>query len=168
MRTRIHGKESPLADILSDQFFFEISPYQRPYSWELEQAEELFEDLLMAALPLDEPVDALDPYFLGSVVLIKGDGSPSSQVVDGQQRLTTLTILLSAVRAVAPSLESGITKRLCEEGPLRDRRERFQTPNRDGGSIGETLESGGTDTMICRRHRHIRRICRHFSILSTH
>ncbi len=116
MSTRIQGKESPLADIFSDQYFFEIPPYQRPYSWELEQAEELLTDLITAAGSSDEDVDAVDPYFLGSVVLIKGEGTPPSQVVDGQQRLTTLTILLSAIRVVAPKLESSIVKRLCEEG----------------------------------------------------
>lgn len=37
-------------------------------------------------------------YFLGSIVLVKTHGSPDSRVVDGQQRLTTLTILFSAIR----------------------------------------------------------------------
>jgi uncharacterized protein with ParB-like and HNH nuclease domain len=36
----------------------------------------------------------VNPYFLGSIVLIKGD-KPDAQVVDGQQRLSTLTILLA-------------------------------------------------------------------------
>ena len=36
-------------------------------------------------------------YFLGSVVLIKDDGRPRAEVIDGQQRLTTLTILLAVL-----------------------------------------------------------------------
>src|SRR5207249_609929 len=47
------------------------------------------------------PVEELNPYFLGSIVLIKGD-SPNSQVIDGQQRLTTLTLLLASLRVLVP------------------------------------------------------------------
>jgi hypothetical protein len=43
-------------------------------------------------------VEDMPPYFLGSIVLIKAEPSPSTDVVDGQQRLTTLTLLLSARR----------------------------------------------------------------------
>jgi len=46
----------------------------------------------------NEPIDAVSSYFLGSIVLIKGD-KPDAEVIDGQQRLTTLTILVSALRA---------------------------------------------------------------------
>ena len=44
--------------------------------------------------------DGKTPYFLGSVVIIKGDDA-KSQVVDGQQRLTTLTMLLCSLRELA-------------------------------------------------------------------
>lgn len=36
-------------------------------------------------------------YFLGSIVLIKEDDKPHSEVIDGQQRLTTLSILISVI-----------------------------------------------------------------------
>ena len=56
-------------------------------------------------------------YFLGGIVLIKQPGSPEAKVVDGQQRLTTLTILLSVLRDLS-SLEVGIKRHayICEEG----------------------------------------------------
>ena len=55
---------------------------------------------------LDDLQDALRrdsdaPYFLGSIVLIKSDGEPKSQVVDGQQRLTSLTKLLCVLRDIS-------------------------------------------------------------------
>lgn len=57
----------------------------------------------------NESIDDVNPYFLGSLVLIKGD-QPDAQVVDGQQRLTTLTILLAALRTfVDPQFADSLT-----------------------------------------------------------
>lgn len=95
----ITGYERNIASIFSDEFAFEIPRYQRPYAWTTENAEELLIDL-SAYLDDNEDVEAINPYFLGSIVLIK-DFSPESKVVDGQQRLTTLTILLAVLRYLA-------------------------------------------------------------------
>ncbi|MFY8019053.1 MAG: DUF262 domain-containing protein, partial [Inhella sp.] len=58
--------------------------------------------------------------FLGSIVLIKGETSAEATVVDGQQRLTTLTLLLSAIRATVQdaAVQTGITKRIYEHGDV--------------------------------------------------
>jgi len=64
---------------------------------------------------------ATSQYFLGSIVLIKNDRDPKAMVVDGQQRLTTLTILFAALRAAweaadyPPGVKS-VTPFLYEEG----------------------------------------------------
>lgn len=99
---KIQGKEFVVAKIFAgDEFAFLIPEYQRPYAWTTEQSEELFTDLL-AIMGDDESlsVEELSPYFLGSIVLIKEEGKADSVVVDGQQRLTTLTLLLAALREV--------------------------------------------------------------------
>ena len=99
---KIQGKEYVVAKVFAgDEFAFLIPEYQRPYAWTTEQAEELLSDLL-AMMGDDDTagVEDLPPYFLGSIVLIKEDGKADSVVVDGQQRLTTLTILLAALREV--------------------------------------------------------------------
>ena len=89
---KISGSEYPLSKIFSSDFEFKIPRYQRPYAWQIEQAQDLFEDLKdFAEVATDES------YFLGSVVLIKDDGNPHAEVIDGQQRLTTLTILLAVL-----------------------------------------------------------------------
>ncbi len=67
----------------------------------MEQATELIDDLL-ASISGSHPVDELEPYFLGNVVLIKDKDKPDAEVVDGQQRLTTLTILLAALAEALP------------------------------------------------------------------
>jgi len=111
----IQGSEKHVAKIFSDDYVFTIPNYQRPYAWTTEEAGELLSDLLVAVED-GKPVEELNPYFLGSVVLIKGD-KPDSQVVDGQQRLVTLIILLSAIRSlVGPKQAGDISKRIYEKG----------------------------------------------------
>jgi uncharacterized protein with ParB-like and HNH nuclease domain len=103
----IEAHESTIGHIFSDEYAFEIPPYQRPYAWEQEQVEELLSDIL----------DAMDNattggvYFLGSIVLIKSPNVPLARVVDGQQRLTSLTILLSVLRDLTTDAETKITRR---------------------------------------------------------
>lgn len=96
MSNKITGAEYPLAKIFSSDFDFVIPAYQRPYAWTDDQALELFDDL--HSFYLAEPEG--DSYFLGSIVLIKAEGKPVSEVIDGQQRLTTLTILLSVITSL--------------------------------------------------------------------
>src|SRR5439155_25730702 len=93
---KIHGSEHPIRKVFSNDFNFKIPLYQRPYSWTTEQAGELLDDLIsFIGSDTSVSINALSPYFLGSIVLIKDEAQPDAEVVDGQQRLTTLTILLS-------------------------------------------------------------------------
>ena len=93
MSTKIKGAEYPLSKIFSSDFEYEIPSYQRPYSWTEEETETLFNDLYEF---YDTESDD-ENYFLGSIVLVKDDDKPLAEVIDGQQRLTTLTILLAAI-----------------------------------------------------------------------
>jgi hypothetical protein len=106
MSSRITGKEYPLLKIFSSDFEYFIPAYQRPYAWTTEEAGVLFDDLY--EFYLTEPTDN---YFLGTVVLIKEDDKPRADVIDGQQRLTTLTILFS----VLASNLSGRARNDCDE-----------------------------------------------------
>lgn len=99
----IKAAEKALKDVFCDQYVFRIPPYQRPYSWTQEQAADLLDDLIWAAgdeKPAEQP-----PYFLGSIVVIKDPNYPEADVVDGQQRLTTLTILMSVLREFASTAD---------------------------------------------------------------
>ena len=95
MPETIKAGEQNLDKVFCNDYLFEIPRYQRPYAWTKDEVGELLDDLLFA---MDRGKDV--PYFLGSIVLIKGDG-PDSKVIDGQQRLTTLTILLCTLRELA-------------------------------------------------------------------
>lgn len=92
MAKTISASEQPLSKIFSSDYKFTIPSYQRPYAWTDEQTNTLFDDLYDFYISNTE-----DNYFLGSIVLIKEDNEPPADVIDGQQRLTTLTILLSII-----------------------------------------------------------------------
>ncbi len=89
----IKGGEYPLSKIFSSEFNYNIPSYQRPYSWTIQEAGILFDDLY----DFYKNENKEENYFLGSIVLIKQDDYPKSDVIDGQQRLTTLTILLAVI-----------------------------------------------------------------------
>jgi uncharacterized protein with ParB-like and HNH nuclease domain len=95
MHKKISGAEYPLKDIFSSKFAYSIPPYQRPYAWTEEEAGTLLDDLFDFYRTEME-----DDYFLGSIVLIKQDDAPDAQVIDGQQRLTTLTILFAVIASL--------------------------------------------------------------------
>ena len=103
MSPSLTASEKTLDDVFCDKFDFIVPFYQRPYAWKEAQALELFEDLWGYFLETDDDSDA-EPYFLGSIVLIQGDAS-AAEIVDGQQRLTTLTILLAALREQAEDVD---------------------------------------------------------------
>lgn len=120
MSHTLTAKEQSLAKIFSDDYVFTIPGYQRPYAWGEEQAEELLGDLVSSLGDAPAQLSDAAPYFLGSIVLIKAEASPEATVVDGQQRLTTLTLLLSAIRATVndAAVQTGITKRIYEHGDV--------------------------------------------------
>ena len=109
MPNTISAQERKLGEVLSNRYRFSVPDFQRPYAWDWEQAQDLFDDIDHAsrdATSLDQ-VELLDPYFLGCIVVVKSDDSPDSEIVDGQQRLTTLTMLFCALRDSMPDDWSG-------------------------------------------------------------
>ena len=149
MTQTLKAGELPIRKILSDDFAFTIPPYQRPYAWTTEQVGELLDDLLYAVNH-----DGDSPYFLGSIVLIKRPDAPDAQVVDGQQRITTLTILLCVMREIAQGNDGDLfTPFILEEAnalsgtqaryrlSLRDRdRNFFRKAVQESGRLADFLE----------------------------
>ncbi len=70
---------------------FNVPKYQREFKWEEDHVRELFDDIENAI------ADQQPEYFLGSIVISKG-ASERPDIVDGQQRLASVSILLAAVR----------------------------------------------------------------------
>lgn len=152
--TKIHGAERTIGSIFSDDFDFVIADYQRPYAWGTDEAGELFDDLITA---LDDEgkntsIDDLNPYFLGSIVLIKDD-KPKAEIVDGQQRLTTVTLLLAVLRTKIPDeYAKDLTKYLYAEGSIIQRkpnRYRLKPRKRDRDFFQKYVQdTGGIQKLI--------------------
>ena len=113
MSSKITGKEYPLLKIFGSDFEYHIPAYQRPYAWTSEETGTLFDDLFEFF-----QTESVDNYFLGSIVLIKDDTDRHADVIDGQQRLTTLSILFSVLTDcfTTESRKSACRKYLQEAG----------------------------------------------------
>src|SRR5699024_8985289 len=89
--------QKTIQDLFSDKKADILIPdYQRPYAWNEEECRTLWEDLFSCIFP-DNDKDKFndDEYFLGPIVTFKNDYR-QSEIIDGQQRLTTLMLLLRA------------------------------------------------------------------------
>jgi hypothetical protein len=86
----------PIHALLSHEsnLMYRIPPYQREYSWQKSQWEELFQDL----------VEADGSHFLGTIITLNKTTDAVQagvlELIDGQQRMTTLTLLLAAIYSV--------------------------------------------------------------------
>ena len=79
---------------------FLIPDYQRPYAWEEQECKTLWDDLFSFAFPENDYTkfnSNEDEYFLGPIVSFQNEGK--IEIIDGQQRLTTLMLLLRAFYA---------------------------------------------------------------------
>jgi uncharacterized protein with ParB-like and HNH nuclease domain len=86
----IEGKIEKIGKVFSSDFFFTIPDYQRPFAWEESNFQDLIDDLISA--------NGRGQYFLGTLVLHKKSEKNTYDVVDGQQRLTSLLILIACIR----------------------------------------------------------------------
>nr|WP_314546260.1 DUF262 domain-containing protein [uncultured Massilia sp.] len=78
-----------------------LPEYQRPYRWDAQLVRELYQDILDHFAP--ENGNAAHDYYLGSIILHQqaADGRPRLNIIDGQQRLTSMA-LLCALAGMAP------------------------------------------------------------------
>ena len=102
---KVKAKEHYIKDLLNDKFLFDIPDYQRAYSWNKDNLKQLIDDI-MDSIGLNKQnnnvFEEYEPYFIGSIVLCskeyKDDGSGLYDVIDGQQRLTSIIILIATIR----------------------------------------------------------------------
>ena len=75
---------------------YQIPRFQRDFSWDKKNYEEFFEDMLSQILFNDN--FSTSEYYLGNMLFLGEKNKELVEVIDGQQRLTTITILLAALR----------------------------------------------------------------------
>ncbi|EJC54840.1 DUF262 and DUF1524 domain-containing protein [Helicobacter pylori] len=91
---------------------FVIPIYQRVYSWEKEQCEQLWDDIIKIG-----GNDKMNGHFIGSILYVLDGNTPSSPllIIDGQQRLTTITLLCIALRNHSSDEVKILEKFSCKE-----------------------------------------------------
>ncbi|MFF4867351.1 DUF262 domain-containing protein [Streptomyces sp. NPDC001231] len=122
----MQAKETLFADLVQGRAQqFQVPLYQRTYSWTEKQLGQLWSDILEQAELLGSEEKA-STHFLGSVVLAPSPQNeatfPRWLVVDGQQRLTTLSLALAAVRDHIADAEPDEAERIDEEYLINKRK----------------------------------------------
>jgi hypothetical protein len=87
------SKTKSIGELFSGVTRFEVPKHQRDYSWSATEVRELFADIETSQSK------GADSYYIGMLVLVEPQGTGARyQILDGQQRLTTLTLLFAAAR----------------------------------------------------------------------
>ena len=91
--TRLDPQLRTVGELFDDSdVVYTIPVYQRNFAWRAEQIEQLIDDIQ------DAIIDRADGYFLGNLIVTeRGSASADFEVIDGQQRLTTLYLLLAVL-----------------------------------------------------------------------
>lgn len=96
--SKLNIDQKTIKDLFSDKKAdFLIPDYQRPYAWGDKECQTLWDDIFAFAFPDDDYSkfnSDNDEYFLGPIVTFKNNNK--QEVIDGQQRLTTLMLILRA------------------------------------------------------------------------
>src|SRR6056297_1900144 len=92
----IQATEDTIKTVLSrSEYRFKVPEYQRQYAWQEAQWEDMWNDLM-------DVMESGDSHFLGSIVVVKEDKRFDQldilEVVDGQQRLVTISLILCLIR----------------------------------------------------------------------
>ena len=86
----MEGKDRPLLRVIKDAAHMIIPVYQRNYDWKIEQCRQLLDDLIDVMQDKHE-------HFFGSVVSVEIDRNGSRLIIDGQQRIVTVSLMLLAL-----------------------------------------------------------------------
>jgi hypothetical protein len=81
-----------IGELIQHGRFFRVPDHQRDFAWTDEEVEQFLDDVI-AALQAEE-----EDYFLGLIVLVEPQQGGVSEILDGQQRLATTTMVYAAIR----------------------------------------------------------------------
>ena len=141
MHTPLNASASSAGALLSNTTF-EIPPFQREYSWGNDEVSDFWSDLR-------NNLDA-DSYFLGLIILTDGQEGGRKYVVDGQQRLITLTLLANVIyhealrrerKALADRIQADFIRCIDYDSDNTDPRVRL-SDSRDDETLQHILDNG--------------------------
>lgn len=132
MALTLTAEQKSIYEIFSGNSKYIIPPYQRAYSWDEEQCSELLEDIKSSFLADEE-----EGYFIGNIVIAKSSEEKESlEVIDGQQRLITLTLFLKILSELDSSNSA-----LDDAIWIKDRRDKNKKEQRVQTRVFEDKDS---------------------------
>ena len=158
------GKATKLIKYLegSDKRFI-IPVYQRNYSWKLENCKQLFNDLVQLS------VTGRTMHFFGSIVSVYSGKSEEFLIIDGQQRVTTVSLLLLAIHNILKEgkltaqdktlVDKVYNEYLVDKYAPSEKRVKLKASNKDLEAFERlfdddlALYSSKVRKPLCRRHR---------------
>ena len=133
-KTEMKSELQPVGMILKTDFRYKVPPHQRNFSWTLDEVNQLWDDLL-EAIQEDRP-----EYFLGTIVVQEDLDNKTRIIIDGQQRLATLTMILSGIRTVYKEQNDERGEEVYSDYlGVRDRRTRVTEPRLALNAINEPV-----------------------------
>lgn len=115
-----------LSDIIGNGKIYKVPSYQRDYSWKLDHWEDLWADIQAI-------LDGERVHYMGSIVL-QNKGEKNYSVIDGQQRLATLTLIVLAIIKVIQNLADRNIDKANNEERIKLLKTKF-LGDRDPGSL---------------------------------
>ena len=111
---KLEAYTRPIGTLLAQDFFFRVPEYQRPFSWDADNFEDLIDDIASANKDQE--------YFLGTIVLHHRQEAGHYDIVDGQQRLTSVMILLACLRDIVADdkFQQGIQDKILQQKNVVD------------------------------------------------
>lgn len=99
MGLSLTAEQKSILKIFNIEERYVIPTYQRPYSWGYDQCYQLYKDLIGA-------YEMQEEYFIGNVIIAKSNNNKGLlEVIDGQQRLTTLLLIIKVFHAFHPEIK---------------------------------------------------------------
>jgi uncharacterized protein with ParB-like and HNH nuclease domain len=145
---KIESTDLNLADLLKD--FYSVPDFQREYVWKEEHVRTLMDDLLTEFYDEGKQVPGDPEYFIGSIVVYP-DEQGTFRLIDGQQRLTTVYLVLCAIRDRLKELQEkppqGLLKQIADTAthPITGDdifRDRLTLQYADSEHVLETIAEG--------------------------
>lgn len=142
----ISAFELPLGKVFTSDYQLSIPSFQRAYSWRPGNVLQLLDDVRFASQTQETP------YFLGSLILVHDDDR-AYEVIDGQQRLVSLTIIIAALRELEddPALAHDLTNLILEPGDrLRhiEAAPRLTLRERDADFFASYVQEGNLESLF--------------------
>lgn len=113
---KLNIEQKNIKDLFEDKKSdFLIPDYQRPYAWEEDECKTLWDDIFEFAFPNNNADDfnSEEEYYLGPIVTFRNDDG-KKEIIDGQQRLTTLMLLLRAFYVKFGKMQDSNSKKMRE------------------------------------------------------